>query len=297
MKHALILIAALLAGFLAPAGAQLPQRESIIWVAPIGFSPYTIAEGPEKGQGIIDKATEIIVKRLPGMDYEFMPASTLRLFELIKAKPNVCTGVALRNAEREQFFEFTSNAVVKILPNGIITTRSNAAALKPYINDGGELRLDAVLAEGKHRLAVSKRIRTYGPRIDAMLETPAFQNSIVRLDETGMASRLMKLAIQRGQAEYDMIIGYPVELKSKLAELKVDEKDFSFIPIAGETALVSLPVSCSKSPLGKQYVAAVDKLLAEPAFQRQMGQLYRHWLDAETAARYEKLLRREAGAR
>ncbi|MES2936918.1 MAG: TIGR02285 family protein [Pseudomonadota bacterium] len=292
MNHAHLLIASFLIAFLAPASAQTAQRESIMWVAP-NFSPYTITEGPDKGQGIIDKATAILTKRLSGVEYEYAPAAALRLFELMKAKPNVCTGVVLRTAEREQFAEFTSHAAVRVLPNGIITTRDRYVALKPYLNENGELRLDAALADGKYRLAINKS-RSYGPRMDGILAMPAFQNAVVRFDETTMSSRFMKLLIQKEHAEFDMIVGYPIELKSKLNELRFNEKDFSFIPIAGEAALVSIPVSCSRSPLGKRYVAAVDKILAEPAFQQEISQLYRRWLDGQTAARYEKLLRQAA---
>ncbi|MES2936916.1 MAG: TIGR02285 family protein [Pseudomonadota bacterium] len=295
MKHAQLLIASFLIGSSAPAGAQTSQREGIMWVSS-DFRPYTIAEGPDKGQGIIDKAIAILVKRLPGVDYEYTSAANLRIFELMKARPGVCAGFLLKTTEREQFADFTSNAVLKVLPNGIITTRDRYAALRPYLNESGELRLDAMLADGKHRLAIGKT-RSFGPRMDSVLATPAFQNSVVRFEEASMSSRFMKLLTQKEQAEYDMVIGYPIELKPSLTESRFNGKDFSFIPIAGEAALVSIPISCSKSVFGKQYTAAIDKILAEPGFQQEISQLYRRWLDGETAVRYEKLLKQASAAR
>ena len=266
--------------------AQSNDSNSIIWAA-VDFTPYVFVDGPNKGKGIIDQAVELLKKRLPEKQYEHSIAFNVRVFEMMKTMPNVCTGVFLRNAEREKFMEFTVNPTIRVLPNGIITTRDRRDALKQHINENGELRLDAALADGKYRLLV-EAARIFGPHIDGIIRNPAVQASVITTSSTPtLESKLMKLAHQK---EYDFVIGYAIEMKSAASRVRTKEEDFSFIPIAGEPSLVPIPVACSKTEIGKRFVGAVDKVLAEPAVQRELAQLYRQWLDSETAARYDKLL-------
>lgn len=259
----------------------------ITWIY-TDFKPYAFIDGPNKNQGIMDNAIGLIEKRLPAFKYDHTVATNVRVYEMMKTQPNVCTGMYLKSAEREQFMEFSSLPAVRILPNGIITTREYKNALKPYINEKGELRLDAALTEGKYRLAATAA-RTYGPHIDGILNNPSAQGFVIRTNNSpALDSRLLKLVHQK---EFDLLIGYAIELKSALARIKMNEDDFAFMPIAGEPPLLSIHIACSKSDAGKRYIAEVDKVLVEPAVQQELGRFYRQWLSEETAARYDKLIK------
>jgi len=273
--------------FLGLTSAQAQQKETIQW-AIHNFPPYTVTDGPEKGHGIMDRAREIITSRLQDYDYEYTMGRNTRIIELLKSKPNVCASVLLRTPEREQFMEFTTAPALRILPNGIITTPNRKASLAKYLNENGELRLDAALADGKYKLAI-ERDRTFGKAIDETLQNPANQKSIVILQSAESFEAKMLKLVNRG--EYDFFIAYAIEMKSKLADLKMTEQDAAFIPIAGASAMLSIPIGCSKSEIGKKYVALADKIIADPAVQQELSQLYKHWLDADTAKHYDKLLK------
>ena len=285
------LMAGCMMGCLAQAQEPSPFGE-ITWVN-TDFKPYAFIDGPNKGQGIMDKAISLLEKRVPAR-YVHTTATNVRVHELMKTQPNVCTGMYLKSAEREKFMEFTSLPAVKILPNGIITTRDRLGTLKPYIDDSGELRLDAALADGRFKLAATAE-RAYGPHLDGILNNPALQGVVLRtVTSPALDSRLLKLVNQK---EFDLLIGYAIELKSAAVRSRLNEEDFAFLPIAGEPALLSIHIGCSKSDAGRQYIAAVDKILSEPAVQQDLGRFYRQWLDAETATRYDRLVKQASASR
>ena len=277
----------------APLCAHAQQRDNILWTVN-NFAPYIFTTGPDKGEGIIDQAMDYLVKRLTDFDVQQVPALIERSLEMMKTLPNVCSGTLLKNPEREKAADFSSHPLVWSLPNGVITTRERLDGLTPYLNDKGELRLDQVLAAGGYKLAADPN-RSYGPNIDAMVRNPAYQPVLVRSNVMPtFQSKLLKLV---NRAEYDLIIGYAVEIKGATARLDIKEGAIAFLPIAGEPGLRPLALACSKSDVGRRFIAAADKLLADPAVRQDMAQFYRRWLDAETAKRYDALVKQANATR
>jgi uncharacterized protein (TIGR02285 family) len=104
---------------------------------------------------------------------------------------------------------------------------------------------------------------------------------------TQLASRLQKLA---KQDEFDAVVGYPHELRYLARQLSLNEKDFTFLPVAEEPSIVPNHAACSKSAFGKRVAAAINRALADPETLREDIATYRPWLDDETALRYDRLM-------
>ena len=281
MKHGLaILFLFLLTAF---AQAEAIKRETVFWYIS-DFPPAYILTGPSQGQGMGDRRIQILAKRMPEFRHEIVVAPQSRFMEMVKAKSNVCNAGLLKTPERETFMEFSAVPYGEALPNGIITTRKRLDLFMPFLNNQGELRLDDFLASGKSRLGIIAS-RSFGAGIDAVLKKYAQRASIVPSSDH-LSSRLMKLS---NQNEFDAVIAYPTELLYLTRELGLDEKEFVFLPVAEEPQLTGAFIACSKSEFGKEVMAAINRLLADPVVQREIAAAYRAWLPKDAGEHFERL--------
>ena len=249
------------------------------------FPPINITSGPNRGQGWGDRRLEAITRRLTGYQHEIVEASGIRMTEDMQRKPNICNTGLLKTPEREQYLIF-SDPILWIIPNGAITTRVRYATLKPYLNDRGELKLAEYLQQANPRIGTHAS-RKYGKGIDATIQKYATANTLVAVPSGAYpAARLLKLA---NQDEYDIVLGYPAELRYLAREAALKESNFVFLSIVEEPGLIQTYVACSKSDLGQKVIAQVNKIIGHPQVQDELLVAYKHWLDDETAARYDRL--------
>ena len=267
--------------------AATDTRETILW--PVhDFPPSNILTGPDKGKGSADRRRDGLIRRLPQFHHQTFEASTSRSLDMLKTRPNVCMVGVLKTPERQVFMAFSTRPF-QTLSNGVITTRKRLELFNLYFNERRELRLDQLLAEGRHRVGIISG-RSFGAEIDALLKKHAGQPSIFVVPSSDhFSSRLLKLS---NQNEFDAILGYPFELRYLTRQLGLNEQDFALLPIAGIAPLQQSFVACSKTEHGKRIVEAIDQALADGSAKREFEAAYSVWLDEETAARYDRLLKR-----
>ncbi|XVJ70793.1 MAG: TIGR02285 family protein [Rhizobacter sp.] len=262
-----------------------PARETIKWYS-THFPPYVNLSGQDQGHGAFQLVMKTLVKNLPQYQHRSVEASLPRVIESIKTTPDGCTVMLLRTKEREALMDFSARAHTHVLPNGMVTLRRKMDALRPHINERGEIRLDELLGSKKFKLALAQD-RSWGEGIDPIVRKHAA--NLISISSTEVfASRLLKLT---NQNEFDAIIGYAIELKYTVNELKLNQADYVVLPIAESSNLLPVSVSCSYSTQGKAILSAIDRLLSESLIVKQMDDFYRGLLDEETLRYYDKLLR------
>jgi uncharacterized protein (TIGR02285 family) len=282
----LLIIGLLLVLHASLAGAAPAEREVVYWYTS-DFPPVYIHAGPKRGLGHGDKRKDILIGQLREFRHEAVEAPTRRLMEDLKTKPNVCSVAIVKTPEREATFEFSATPVIWTLPNGVITLRDRLPMFTPFLNERGELRLDAFLSSGKGRRLGIISGRSFGTGIDPVLKKHAEHKSVVTVPSSDQfASRLLKLA---NQNEFDAIIGYVTELNYVAEQLGLDRRKFSFLPVAEEVPIQPGYVACSKSPFGKRVIAAVNRVLADKKTQQKIEAAYREWLDPENLTLYDRL--------
>ncbi len=271
---------------LAPTGGTSANQDGTIYWYGGDFPPYSIVAGPKQGQGIADQRKDLLVEYLPEFRHETIHATTARILQEIKIKPNACNVAYLKTPEREAIMEFSATPIQWILPNGIITSRNRLPVLKRFINDRGELKLDAFLNTGQYRLGIIAG-RSFGTGIDAVLKKYKDKNLLVTVPSRDhSASRLLKLL---NQSEYEAIVGYAIELNYIIRELGLNAGDFVFLPVAEEPSLIPTYVVCSKSDVGKHVIATVNRAITDTKTKQRVETSYRTWLAGENLALYDRL--------
>lgn len=266
------------------AQAQTRPRQTIYWYYN-DFPPYFIVSAPYQGKGSGDQQMQILMQRMPQFHHEQVLAPHSRALEMMKAQPNGCHTSLFKTPERAAEMEY-SMPMMENLPNGFITLRTRFEQLRPFLDKRGQLRFDDFLGNGTYRVGIVAG-RSFGTDIDKVLQKHAGQNSVVVVSSNdGLSSRLLKLV---NQHEYDAVVAYPYELQYVVHQLKLNPRDFIFIPIAEHSALQPIYVACSKSEFGKQVIAAINLAVSNSSTQREIEAAYRFWLDEESAARWDRL--------
>ncbi|GAB2887430.1 hypothetical protein GCM10027046_14660 [Uliginosibacterium flavum] len=267
---------------ISPLLAQVPAK-SVVWFHS-DFPPISIISGPFKDRGAADQWGALLMQQMPDYQHELIPANAARLQEEMKQRGNGCSRALLKNPEREKNFIF-SEPLVSFLPNGLITLRSRKADLEPFLNERGELRLDALLNARKFEIAVAAG-RSFGPSIDPVLQAGSAQGKLVQFNASDLfSSGLLRLSNHQG---VDAVMGYAIELSWAIRRFDLKPSQFWFIPVEGETALLPVHIACSRSPTGEAIIGQINALVHEGKLPDAAARAYRDWLPADIAQYYDR---------
>lgn len=265
----------------ASAAEPLPE---ILWHRP-DYPPTFILSGPWKDQGFGDRRELDLIKALSGYRHRRMPSNVSRLMQEYQLRANVCTTALLKTAEREQRVIY-SEPVLEQLPNGLITLLKYKADFEPFLNERGEVKLAALVQSGKVRISVAAD-RSYGATIDAALQA-GHQSGAVRAFFKGdiFASGLQRLG---QQGEVDATLGMAIEMNWVIGRLGLPEKEYWFVPIAGETGLVRTYVACSRGTQGQAIIDEVNRLLRTTGMRAEFAHAYMEWLPENLRSHYRQV--------
>jgi uncharacterized protein (TIGR02285 family) len=290
MRLRLLLCVMLLLG-LPPARATEPAvQPEVLWLG-VDFKPLIIKDGPQAGEGFLDKTLLLFQQLLPGYRHLSTLSNTSRreqeMLAALREGRRVCSVALLRTPKREAFAVF-SRPYLSFLPNGIITLQRLAPSFAPYRDGAGDLQLARILADSQLRLGVS-RDRIYGGAVDALLAPLATSESnpaVVWRAAADIGEGLYGM-LQRGRI--DFTLGYSVE-EQYLERQVPGQEPTVFLPLAENASVLEASLSCARTPWGEQAVAHVDSLLADPALRDQFQAFYEEWLNPESLQLYRAKL-------
>ncbi|KPM61823.1 hypothetical protein HB13667_19060 [Pseudomonas putida] len=263
----LVLLCGLLPALLQPASA----KERIFWLVR-DLPPFTILEGPEKGQGVIDQLLPLLIRQMPEYDHSILRVNRARGIQMLQdPKSFTCDPTLLWTPERAEYVRFSVPSL-GVLSGGLVLRKESEALVAPYL-DGQEVDLLNLLSKTPLKLGVVAE-RSYGTQIDAILRQlpdTAFSRHYGN-DATANLLQMQQLGRLR------MVLGYWPEVRY-LVDLQGGAlADYQFHPVKGVNRYQFLHVGCSNSELGREAIAHIDQLL--PALRRDvLPGLYARWLD------------------
>lgn len=267
LRHLALLCGLLPALLLQPASA----KERLFWLVR-DLPPFTILEGPEKGQGVIDQLLPLLIRQMPEYDHSILRVNRARGIQMLQdPKSFTCDPTLLWTPERAEYVRFSVPSL-GVLSGGLVLRKDSEALVAPYL-DGQELDLLNLLSKTPLKLGVVAE-RSYGTQIDAILRQlpdTAFSRHYGN-DATANLLQMQQLGRLR------MVLGYWPEVRY-LVDLQGGAlADYQFHPVKGVNRYQFLHVGCSNSELGREAIAHIDQLL--PALRRDvLPGLYARWLD------------------
>lgn len=291
MRLRLLLCVLLLLGVPPALAAEPGAQPDVLWLG-VDFKPLSIKDGPQAGEGFLDKTLLLFQQLLPGYQHRSTLSNTrrqeLEMVAALREGRRVCSVALFRTPQREEFAVF-SRPFLSILPNGIITLQRLAPRFAPYRDAAGNLQLARILADRQLRLGVT-RGRIYGRAVDqllAPLDTHESNPAVVWRAAADIGEGLYGM-LQRGRI--DFTLGYAVEEQYLVRQVPGREPTM-FLPLAENTAVLEAPFSCARTPWGVQTVAQMDSRLADPALRAQIQAFYEDWLTPESLQLYRAQLR------
>ncbi|CAI3795686.1 hypothetical protein GLGCALEP_01352 [Pseudomonas sp. MM221] len=267
LRHLIVLCGLLPALLLQPASA----KERILWLVR-DLPPFTIFEGPEKGQGVVDQLLPLLIGQMPEYDHSIVRVNRARGIQMLQDRNSfTCDPTLLWTPERAEYVRFSMPSL-GVLSGGLVLRKENQALLAPYL-DGQQVDLHGLLSESQLKLGIVAE-RSYGTEIDAILHDlpDAALSRHYGNDATANLLQMQKLGRLR------MVLGYWPEVRYLIQQQGGSPADYQFHPVQGVTRYQFLHIACSDNPLGREAVAHIDQLL--PALRRDvLPGLYARWLD------------------
>ncbi|MBF8667716.1 TIGR02285 family protein [Pseudomonas putida] len=267
VRYLALLCGLLPALLLQPASA----KEHLFWLVR-DLPPFTIFEGPEKGQGVIDQLLPLLIGQMPEYDHSIVRVNRARGIQMLQ-DPNsfTCDPTLLWTPERTEYVRFSMPSL-GVLSGGLVLRKDSEALVAPYL-DGQEVDLHGLLSKTPLKLGVVAE-RSYGTQIDAILHQLP-DTALSRHYGNEATANLLQMQ-QLGRLR--MVLGYWPEVRYLVEQQGGALADYRFHPVQGVNRYQFLHVGCSNSELGRAAVAHIDQLL--PALRRDvLPGLYAQWLD------------------
>ncbi|MGC3894214.1 TIGR02285 family protein [Pseudomonas urmiensis] len=266
----LILLCALL-----PVIAEAKER--LLWLVR-DLPPFTIFEGPEKGQGVIDRMLPMLIEQMPEYDHSIVRVNRARGIQMLQEPSFTCDPTLLWTPERAKYALF-SKPTLGVLSSGVVVRKQDQAGIEPFL-DAQQVDLKQLLAETRLKLGIVAE-RSYSAQVDDILRQLPDSAFSRHYGNDATASLLQMQQLGRLQ----LVLGYWPEVRYLIQQQGGRLDDYLFYPIQGVNPYQFLHVACSDTPLGREAIAHIDQLL--PALRRDtLPQLYAHWLDPQLREGY-----------
>lgn len=276
VRLALMALVALQALF---AAQSLQARERLQWLVR-DLPPFTIQEGDQKGQGVIDQLLPHLIEQMPEYDHSIVRVNRARGMQMLQERQFTCDPSLLWTPERAKFVKY-SQPTLGVLSSGVVVRKRDQAALAPYL-EAGQLDLKRLLEETPLKLGIVAE-RSYSVQVDDILrQLPA--SSLSRHYGNEATGNLLQMQ-QLGRVQ--LVLGYWPEVRYLARQQGGTPDDFQFHPIKGTNRYQLFYIACADSPLGHEAIARIDRLLPQLRKDLLPG-LYANWLDPELRADYLK---------
>ena len=258
-------------------------RERLLWLVR-DLPPFTIFEGEQRGQGVVDRMLPLLIEQMPEYDHSIVRVNRPRALQMLQERQFACDPTVLWTPERAKFVKF-SQPSLGVLSSGVIAQARDQALLAPFL-DGQQLDLQRLLLSTSFKLGIVAE-RSYSVQVDDMLRQLP-DSALSRHYGNDAAANLLQM--QR-LGRLQLVLGYWPEVRYLVQQQGGALEDYRFHPIKGSNPYQFLYVGCADSPQGREAIAHIDQLL--PALRaRTLPGLYANWLDATQRKHYLEAARR-----
>ncbi|MFJ9991258.1 TIGR02285 family protein [Pseudomonas putida] len=252
-------------------------RERLTWLVR-DLPPFTIFEGAEKGQGVVDRMLSLLIEQMPEYEHSIVRVNRARGLQMLQDRTFSCDPTLLWTPARAQFVHF-SQPSLPILSSGVVMRKGDQALLGDS-PDGAPVNLKQLLETPRLKLGVVAE-RSYGVVVDEILRQ--LPDAVLSRHYGNDATANLLQMQQLGRLQ--LVLGYWPEMRYLIQQQGGSPDDYTFHPIEGVSRYQFLHVGCADTPLGREAITHIDKLLPQLRPQT-LPALYAKWLDADLREEY-----------
>ncbi|CAG8866079.1 hypothetical protein PS627_01874 [Pseudomonas fluorescens] len=264
-----------LAPLLSSPAAQ--ARDRLFWLLR-DLPPFTIFEGDQKGQGVIDELLPRLIESMPDYDYSLARVNRARAIQMLQEPSFTCDPTLLWTEERDRFVEF-SEPFLGVMSSGLVVRKQNQAVVAPYLEQQ-QVDLKRLLAQTRLKLGIVAE-RSYSTQVDDILRSLPETAISRHYGHEAVSSLLQMQRLGRLQ----LVLGYWHEIRYLIQQQGESLDDYAFYPIQGVARYQFLHVGCSDTEQGREAINQVNQVLHGLRRDTLPGQ-YARWLDPQARDAY-----------
>lgn len=224
----------------------------------------------ELGHGEIDGFMRVLLTRMPQFRHEFFEASLPRFEMLARQGEPVCSMLHLRTAERLSWLYFTP--IYPPLASRELHVIVRREQLARFEVQGQTLQLSDLL-QRPELVGLLQRDRSYGPRIDALLQAQGGKGP-----RTVVGVRGLNLLTMLRAGRMDYTIDYPSVLDEyQRSQGRGAAGELVALPVVEGRSTQMATAGCSRSPAGRRAIEALDAAVRALAQEPQREAWQRAW--------------------
>jgi len=260
-------------GLSAPARALEPVG-AVRWMTqdfPPHFS-YINGRPPQRvadlANGELDGFLRLLIANMPQFRHEFVDAGFPRFEALARQGQTLCSVLHLRTPERMAWLYFTQlHPPLFSRQLHVIVRRDKAAQFEA---GGQPLQLSELLQRPELQ-GLLPRDRSFGPKIDALLKTAAFN-----APQTVVATRSQQLLAMLRAGRMDYTLEYPSTVDEYLRNAEPGPELIK-LPLAEGRSTTVATAACTRNAEGRRQIEAIDLAVRKLAQDPQREGWIRAW--------------------
>lgn len=247
------------------------EPDQILWILP-EFPPVFISEKPLFGQGYGDGELRYLIEHLPQFHHVVMFGTAPRLWHEMENRDGVCAVSMARLPEREKFAVFSARHTYG-LSNQVIVRADRLVKFEPYLDKAGRIDLTRLAAD-EHLQGAYSDGTTYGPAIDAFIKDPERKTPLELTAHIRTPIGLLD------KERLDFVFGFHMEA-AYYRRTHPQSAEFITLATVPDGGREDSYIACSKGPIGRQAVAAIDALLASDEALLDYVENLRGWYSSD----------------
>lgn len=256
---------------------QAQAKEPLVWLLR-DLPPLTIFEGPQKGQGAVDRLLPLLMASLPEYDHSILRVNRARGMQMLHEPGFACDPALLWTPERAKSVAYSIPSM-GMNSNGLIVRNQDKALLNPFTHQG-EVDLGALLAKGDLKLGVIAE-RSYGALIDGVLKHAPPEQLTAHYGNDALGSLLQMQRLDR----LKLLLGYWPEVRYQASQQGIALRDLKFYPVEGNAKYQFIRVACSDNAQGHAAISRINETLRSLRHER-LPEFYAAWLDPKMHGEY-----------
>lgn len=252
MKFVTVLFLTVLCSFSALTNAKAP---SIKWYE-MHLAPYAITTGANKGKGVAQLAQKLLIEEMPEFRHTIQTGNFKRIYTDLARFDNVCNMTVLSRPGIEQALHLSVPWIYGA-PIGISLRKEDVKKFERFI-DGDTVDLEALITQSSFRLGAAKE-RPYGVALDPLIARYASRKNVRIIGGASRQEDMFNILLKR--KVIDGVIGYPPETQYYLMTNGIKSQPMRYFFIKQQPEKPIGHVGCSKTPLGKQIIEAINPIL------------------------------------
>jgi len=232
--------------------ATASAADEVLWMVP-EFPPAFIPGPFRAGEGYGDRQLDFLIAHLPQFGHARISAPGNRLWHEVGRRDGVCTLTVARLPDREKIAVFSARSF-RGSANQVIVRTDRLEDFRPYLDKSGAIELARLAADDRLRGAYTDTT-SYGPDIDSFIRDAGRKTPLQPVQHLRMPLSLLD------KRRVDFVFGYYMEMNYHRQLDRLGD-NFTALPTIPQSTPLGGHVACSKGPLGREVISAIDALLA-----------------------------------